>query len=62
MDRDNESGFPIINALVLGFIALVLYLIWDKLNEKITPSRKGFGASPMFSSSGPGYNGKGKDY
>jgi hypothetical protein len=40
VDKDNESGFPILNALILAFIALVLYLIWDKLNEKIEPGKK----------------------
>jgi len=66
-------GFPLLNALVLSFIALVLYLIWDKLNERLQPSmKKQHGAassSPnLFSSSGPGYmfgggsSSKGKDY
>lgn len=40
VDRDNQSGFPIANFCILLFIALVLYLIWDKLNEKIDPSPK----------------------
>ena len=75
VDKDNEVGFPILNAIILCFIALVLYLIWEKLNERIEPAKKhgvGFGAtssassSPtIFSSSGPGYlfgGGKGKDY
>jgi hypothetical protein len=49
------------NAIILGFIALVLYLIWDKLNQRIEPSKKyGGSSSPsMFSSSGPGYFGGG---
>jgi hypothetical protein len=28
-------GFPLLNAFILSFIALVLYLIWDKLNERL---------------------------
>ena len=75
VDKDNEGGFPLVNAGILGFIALVLYLIWDKLNERLDPtssSKKqhsssfGGGSSPsIFSSSGPGYmfgGGKGKEY
>lgn len=76
VDKDNEVGFPILNAIILCFIALVLYLIWEKLNERIEPTKKqgvGFGgatssasSSPtIFSSSGPGYlfgGSKGKDY
>ena len=75
VDKDNEVGFPILNALILAFIALVLYLIWDKLNERIEPSKKSGGSSSLYgtssspnmlSSSGPGYmfggSSKGKDY
>jgi len=55
------------NIIILMFIALVLYLIWDKLNQRIAPKGKGFGESPnIYSSSGPGYmfggGAKGKDY
>jgi hypothetical protein len=28
-------GFPLLNDFILSFIALVLYLIWDKLNERL---------------------------
>jgi hypothetical protein len=72
VDKDNESGFPIMSLLVLAFIALVLYLIWDKLNQRIEPSKRHSSSSSpsLFSSSGPGYlfggssgNGfKGKDF
>ncbi len=73
VDKDNEMGFPLLNALILSFIALVLYLIWDKLNERLEPTiKKQHGtatSSPnLFSSSGPGYmfgsssGSKGKDY
>jgi hypothetical protein len=56
VDKDNDGGFPVINAIILAFIAIILYLIWDKLNERIDPSKKHTGSSPsLFSSSGPGY-------
>lgn len=41
VDKDNESGFPLLYFFILLLIALVLYLIWDKLNERITPHKKG---------------------
>ena len=49
VDLDNISGFPIINFGVLLFIALILYLIWDKLNEKMDPvsTKKGVSSSTL---------------
>lgn len=42
VDKDNESGFPIASFLILGFIIIILLLIWDKLNERM----RGSGYSP----------------
>ena len=38
IDRDNQGTFPFINFGILLFIALVLYLVWDKLGERMEPS------------------------
>ncbi|TNV73164.1 hypothetical protein FGO68_gene14521 [Halteria grandinella] len=35
VDKDNQLGFPLLSYGILSFIALVLYLIWDKLSEKM---------------------------
>ena len=40
VDKDNEGSFPLLYFGILTFITLVLYLIWDKLNERITPGKK----------------------
>jgi len=41
IDRDNNKGtFPFINFGILLFIALVLYLVWDKLGERMEPARR----------------------
>lgn len=35
VDQDNQGGFPVVSYAILGFIVIVLYLIWDKLSEKM---------------------------
>jgi hypothetical protein len=40
VNKDIEGGLPILSFAILAFIALVLYLIWDKLNQRISPTKK----------------------
>jgi hypothetical protein len=62
LDNAGQGWLTVVSSIVLLVIGLILYLIYEKLNERITPQERKnvYNGSSFSSSSGP-YGFKGKE-